>query len=337
MNRSHFLTIRGVLSARTVAVACLAAATVLISESSLWAQVKTQVQPQPQAQVKAQVKAQARAKKPAEKSFEDVTLDTKDGVILQCTYYPGPEKKTTVPLILLHDWDGSRTDLHPLANYLQIMLGHAVIVPDLRGHGSSVRLRNSETPIDRDKLNKLGIEAMLLDVEAVKGYLLQRNNEEKLNIEQLGVVGVGFGGTLALNWAVRDWQVRNLPTYKMGQDVKALILISPRQSFQGVNVNVALRARLILSQLSLLLVAGTQDTARYADARRIYKSFEAAHVNNDDKDAVLFYEADTSVQGIDLLYDRDLRVGEWVAGCIKTRLVDREATFPWTDRTSPLK
>ena len=162
MNRSHFLTVRGVLSARTAAVVCLAAATVLASESSLWAQAKAQ--------------AQAQAKKPADKSFEDVTLDTKDGVILQCTYYPGPEKKTTVPVILLHDWDGSRTDLHTLAIYLQVTLGHAVIVPDLRGHGNSVRLRNSETPIDRDKLNKLGIEAMLLDVEAVKGYLLQRNN-----------------------------------------------------------------------------------------------------------------------------------------------------------------
>jgi pimeloyl-ACP methyl ester carboxylesterase len=150
------------------------------------------------------------------------------------------------------------------------------------------------------------------------------------------VLGVGFGGTLALNWAVRDWQVRNLPTYKQGQDVKTLILISPRQTFKGVNVNPALKDRLTLSQVSLLMVVGTQEAARYADAKRIYKAFESAH-GDEDKDAVRFYEADTALQGIDLIYDRELRVPDWISGCIKTRLVDRGTIFPWTDRTSPLK
>jgi pimeloyl-ACP methyl ester carboxylesterase len=322
MSQSHSPSGRSVQRARVVTVIGFVGIALVAFASPLWAQAK-----KPPA-------------KPAEKAFEDVMLDTKDGVIIHCTYYPGPEKKTTVPLILLHDWDGSRTDLHTLANFLQQTLGHAVIVPDLRGHGTSVRLRNSEKPIERDKMNKLGIESMMLDVEAVKSYLLQRNNEEKLNIEQLGVLGVGFGGTLALNWAVRDWQVRNLPTYKMGQDVKALILISPRQTFKGVNVNPALKNSLILSRISLLLAVGTQDAARHADAKRIFKAFEGARgddVAERDKDAVRMYEADTTLQGIDLLYDRELRVPEWIAGCIKTRLVDRATDFPWTDRTSPLK
>ena len=304
--------------ARVVAAICFVGIVLVVSESPLWAQAKKP------------------AAKPAERTFEDVTLDAKDGVIIQCTYYPGPEKKTTVPLILLHDWNGSRTDLHSLAMFLQQSLGHTVIVPDLRGHGTSVRQRGSETEIDREKMNKLGIESMWLDVEAAKTYLLQRNNEEKLNIEQLGVLGVGFGGTLALNWTVRDWSVTNLPTYKMGQDVKALILISPRQTFKGVNVNPALKFRAILSQVSLLTVVGTQEAARYADAKRFHKAFEGAH-GDDDKDAVRFFEADTALQGIDLLYDRELRVPDWISGCIKTRLVDRGTNLPWTDRTSPLK
>ena len=29
-----------------------------------------------------------------------------------------------------------------------------------------------------------------------------------------------------------------------------------------------------------------------------------------------FYEADTALQGIDLIYDRDLRVPDWISGCI---------------------
>jgi pimeloyl-ACP methyl ester carboxylesterase len=317
MNHQLFASERRARRARVATAICVVVVVLAAPESPLWAQAKKP------------------AAKPAEKSFEDVTLDTKDGVIIQCTYYPGPEKKTTVPLILLHDWNGSRTDLHSLA-ILQQSLGHTVIVPDLRGHGTSVRRRGVEAPIDRDKMNRLDIESMLLDVEAAKTYLLKRNNEEKLNIEQLGVLGVGVGGTLALNWTVRDWSVRNLPTYKMGQDVKALILISPRQTFKGVTVNPVLKDRLILSQLSLLMVAGTQDASRNADAKRIFKAFEGAH-GDDDKDAVKFYEADTALQGIDLLYDRELRVPDWISGCIKSRLVDRGANFPWMDRTSPLK
>lgn len=272
--------------------------------------------------------------KPAEAQFEEVTLDAKDGVIVLATYYPGPESKTTVPLILVHDWEGNRTELHSLAMGLQ-SLGCAVIVPDLRGHGNSIRMRGVERPIERDKMKPREVESMVLDIEAAKSYLLQRNNEGKLNIEQLGILGTGLGGTLALNWAVRDWNVRNLPSYKMGQDVKAVMLISPRQSFKGLNVNLAMRDR-SLGYMSALVVVGTQDVSRYADAKKIFKAFQGAHTDN-DPDAVRFYEANTSEQGIDLIYDRELRVPDWISGCIKSRLVDRAANFPWGDRTSPLK
>ena len=76
------------------------------------------------------------AKKGSEQPFEEVTLQTRDGVLLRCTYYAGPEKKTTVPLIFVHDWDSNRTELHELALFLSQSLNHSVIVPDLRGHGS---------------------------------------------------------------------------------------------------------------------------------------------------------------------------------------------------------
>ena len=49
------------------------------------------------------------------------------------------------------------------------------------------------------------------DVEAAKTFLMQRNNEGKLNIEQLGVLGCGFGATLAIHWAVHDWNLAICP------------------------------------------------------------------------------------------------------------------------------
>ena len=104
--------------ARATVLGLLAGVVLGLSSPAVWAQEK-------------------KSAKEEEKTSEDVTLDTKDGVFLRCTYYPGPEKKTTVPLILLHDWDGNRGELHGLATFLNQTLNHSVIVPDLRGHGVS--------------------------------------------------------------------------------------------------------------------------------------------------------------------------------------------------------
>ena len=66
-------------------------------------------------------------------------------------------------------------------------------------------------------MNRWAIESMVLDIEAAKTYLLQRNNEGKLNIEQLGVLGTGFGATLALIWAVGDWSVATCRPTRWGR------------------------------------------------------------------------------------------------------------------------
>ncbi len=300
------------------AVACLVSILLALAGSPLWAQAK-----------------KPAGQQPPEPTFEDVTLDTKDGVLISATYYPGPEKKTTVPLILIHDWDGNRTELHWLATWLQ-ELGHAVIVPDLRGHGTSVRQRGVDEPISREKMNRpAAIESALWDIEAAKTYLMQRNNEGKLNIEQLGVLGTGFGATLALKWAVQDWSYPSLPTIKRGQDVKALILVSPRRSFKGVHVNKELKSN-ALGFMSELTIVGTQDAARYADAKQIHKAFESFH-RNAPPGIVHLFEADTALQGTDLIYDRNLGVLGLIGDCIRARLVERETELPWTDRTSPRK
>ena len=74
---------------------------------------------------------------------QNVTLRaTVDGVPLAATFYPTPlEKeaaKEAVPVILLHQFKGSRADYNGLALALQ-KAGCAVLVPDLRGHGHSTR------------------------------------------------------------------------------------------------------------------------------------------------------------------------------------------------------
>lgn len=285
-------------------------------------------------QTAAPAQAQTKAKQPAKPKFEDLTLTTKDGVILRCTYYPGPPSKQTVPLILLHGWDGRSGQLHELALFLQ-KANHSVLVPDLRGHGRSVNIRGSNVPIDRAEMKPAAIASMVWDVEAAKNFLLKENNEQKVNIEQLGVLGVEFGALLAVNWAAQDWSARNLPTFKQGQDVKGLILISPLRSFKGIESAGALKNPGLQRGVSVLMLVGTQDTGIFGDARRIFKALEPFH--DPAQQSLVFLEYDTSLQGMGLVEGSGFNAPAAVRHFIEQRLVKHGANFPWTDRTSPLK
>ncbi|HEY5493635.1 MAG TPA: alpha/beta fold hydrolase [Candidatus Anoxymicrobiaceae bacterium] len=86
-----------------------------------------------------------------------------------------------VPVLLLHDYGGTRDDVARLANALAAG-GHAVLAPDLAGHGDNPQ------PAEVASLESM--------VESAAGYL-----EEKENYEAVSVVGTGLGGTLAVGIA----------------------------------------------------------------------------------------------------------------------------------------
>jgi pimeloyl-ACP methyl ester carboxylesterase len=172
-------------------------------------------------------------------------------------------------------------------------------------------------------------------VEAAKSFLMEKNNAEQLNIEQLGVLGDGVGALIALNWAAMDWNARSLPAYKMGQDVKALILVSPVRSFRGVTAQAALSHPVIRQKLATMIMVGSNDGERYTDAKRIYNTLKRYH---DEKDQDLFFIAsDTSLQGVKLISARGLNNGTQIIKFVDWVLVRRAQRFPWQDRTSPLK
>ena len=297
----------------------------------------------------SQANALEKAKKKDPAPPEILNLMTKDSVSLHAVYYPGDRGKSTVPVILIHGWEGSRgagrgLDCHELAVRLQ-RDGHAVIVPDLRGHGrSTIRRRPNgiDEKIERDRLNKKDFREMPFDIEAVKKFLMKENNAGKLNIELLCVVGFDMGAVVGLNWINYDWSVPSLPTLKQGQDVKAFVLVSPSISHRGATLLQALQNENVRSDLSAMIVFGDQTNRVAADGRRIYRSLKRHHpkVPADRKQAervqdLFLIDLDTSLQGTKLLSSPTLKVQELIAAFVKARLVDRAERFPWQDRTPP--
>jgi pimeloyl-ACP methyl ester carboxylesterase len=333
-------------------VAVMAGALV-VSFGSVVAQVPKRTQPAPKpgfppkAAPAPAVKGKGKAAKLPDP--EVVSLETKDGVSIKATYYPGTAKKEAVPVILIHGYGGQRHEYHAFALHLQ-SLGHAAIAPDLRGHGQSTTaklLDGSTATLDSDKFNRKDLEAMVLDVEACKRFLMEKNNAGELNIELLTVVGADFGTILAVRWAAADWAVPDLPAYKQGKDVKALVLLSPMASFKAVTMREALTYPAVQKQLSIMLVAGSKDTKSAAEAKKIYDALQRHHPKLPDDpeerrklQELYLVNPDTVLTGTKLLGDavavRDLTVKEMISIFIDRRLVQRKQDFAWQNRESPL-
>jgi pimeloyl-ACP methyl ester carboxylesterase len=287
---------------------------------------------------------------PVEKKIpapEDIELETSDGLQMQATFYGSNQGKNAVPVIMLHAWKGSRADFAGLALDLQAR-GCAVIVPDLRGHGKSTTIkRGTDTlTIEQPTMRRGDIEAIVTqDLEAVKTFLMERNNAGELNIEKLCVVGNEMGAMLAVNWAVYDWHWAQLPTVKQGQDVKALVLISPPMNFQGINIASSLNQPLLQTGLSVLIIAGKKNSKAMEDAKHVNSSLIKLRGKppTDPKEAAdrqdLFFDAidGISLQGANILNDNTIlaHLDAVVGQFIELRLVNKK--FPWTNRKGALE
>ena len=280
---------------------------------------------------------------------KDIIVTTADNVSLACTYYPGTNGKSTVPIVLAHGFDGVRGEFDGLARFIQKSYGHAVIVPDFRGHGESLRQKTgdgTEREIDPKRMRRKDFAAMFhSDMEAVKKYLLSKNNKGELNIDLLCIVGSEMGAIVAMNWAVLDWSWPRLPNVKQGQDVKCLVLISPQRAFKGLNIQPALKHRDVRT-LSTLIMVGEDERKSYAVAKRLNKQLERFRPPQRDakeasrKKSLFFVRFGTSLQGTKLLgaqvRSQNHTPYDWIGAFIHRRVVLKESEYPWHDRSSLL-
>jgi len=281
---------------------------------------------------------------------EDIVLETKDGVALHCTYYGGFLEKNAVPFLMIHGWDGNRGEYDGLAKEMQ-KRGLASLTVDLRGHGDSVGFKDKGNTrvIDRTKFTGKDVESMLFDLEAAKKYLVDRNNEGKLNIDLLCVVGAKEGGMLALRWAVADWSVTELPTLRQGHDVKAVFLLTPVLAFKGVSAQQVLTHPALRESLSVFIACGKRDVKGLPDAKTLYTklsqyrkeaSGDAADVQlilDESPKAkkrieVFFDQDDTNLFGTKLVGVQGLKVFGWMLRFIKLEVIDRADEFKWEER-----
>ncbi|QDV69761.1 Alpha/beta hydrolase family protein [Rosistilla carotiformis] len=260
-------------------------------------------------------------------------ITTKDGVPLQIGYFPSDRGKKAATVLLVHEWSGQTSPYVSLAFKLQSQ-GCAVALLDIRGHGRSRVIGADGKPMEVERATKRDMEAVVaLDMEAAKKFLRSENDAEKLNLNALTVIGIEEGSILAMNWAMMDWNWPSIGTKKQGQDVKALVLVSPIKSVNGVSGDLATRHPAI-SRLPIMIVSGS-GISENSEANRLAKLFERARVSgkfdNTQPLPLKAMRVRANLSGVDLVL-RGPEVIDSIASFVEQSVVANMDLFPWVQR-----
>jgi pimeloyl-ACP methyl ester carboxylesterase len=230
----------------------------------------------------------------AETASEPASLVTRDGVQLKISYFPSsarkgsPQAKQVTPIVMLHDYKSSRAVFAPLVEKFQAPAAgdssrpqFAVVTVDLRAHGESVKqvfANGAQVDLDAAKVNKDDLAAMAAyDMEAVRSFLVDKNDAGELNLNKLCLIGAGMGASVAANWALVDWSAPPLAVGKQGQDVKGIVLLSPRWTFNGLSMQGPMQFRKLKENVAWMIVYGEKDAKVQADITRLRKQIERFH------------------------------------------------------------
>ncbi len=183
-------------------------------------------------------------------------LPTGDDWQVYITYYSAFEQKeslvkNTPVVILLHGdkenrlvWEGEKG----LAPRLQ-REGFAVITVDLRKHGQSTNVgrASGDSPAGGKSTEGTNLTSedygnmVDQDLEAVKKFIFEQNQAKRLNMNKIGIVAAESSAAVAVCFAGNDWKKEpfddaaseDMKTPR-GQDVRALVLLSPPQKTKGI-------------------------------------------------------------------------------------------------------
>lgn len=181
---------------------------------------------------------------------------TVPGNALSAAYYPS-KLGTGAPVVLMvHERERSSKDFQDpiadlknkgIAEALQAQ-NYAVLLIDLRGHGANPR-RN---------LSARDWASMADDLQTAYRFLIGRHNYGEFNVSRLGVVALGEGANVALNWAAMSGGV---PSEGMPSDLNALVAVSPMIDAQAQGLPALSRMRTLAARIPLCIMAGERDNA----------------------------------------------------------------------------
>ena len=144
-------------------------------------------------------------------------------------------------------------------------------------------------------------------------------------------------------WSAADWNVRSLPSIKQGQDVKAMVLLSPVESFKGVTTRGPMGHAVVRGKLSTLICVGKEDAKAHGDAKRIHTAMlkfqgkpPAEEKEAAKRQDLFMVEDETSLQGTGLLRNGLQTPGE-IQKFLYLRLSLKLDEYEWTARKDPLK
>ncbi len=226
-------------------------------------------------------------------------------VKLSATYYYGNADKETTPVLLLHDAAGSRKDFMPLITQLT-GAGYAVLAPDLRGHGQSVKRYEVTPPTVEMKTKTVArpgsggggnrkpkvvadpvitpgstklvdylaedfqpIDYALMiraDVPLLMNTLEKVHAEGMVNLNRLVVIGVGRGAALASYIAAQNWKDKESDRF-----TKTLILIAPMDISAGVDTT------LICDNMASSVMARGKINAVFVGCDRVARNGDTAN------------------------------------------------------------
>lgn len=264
-----------------------------------------------------------------------VSLPTKDGVELSGFYFGSNKGKEAIPVLVIHEWKGQKALYAKL--YLALRnAGCAVLTLDYRGHGGSREYtdRSGKTQeFDLKTMNKRHVGAIVkYDLDAAKKFLEKENNEGKLNLNALVVIGVRDGAVLAAGWSQRDWSFQPVGSRKQGQDVKALVLVSPKRLLKGVPIEGPLGTPALVSLPTMMVVGNGSEEE--PDTSRIYKRVEAAKkklASGKDPEGLELLEIKQPLGGAALLMGPPNVIPE-IVKFVTTQVEISDTKNPWIER-----
>ncbi|MHC4878402.1 MAG: alpha/beta hydrolase [Planctomycetota bacterium] len=275
------------------------------------------------------------------------TVKTKDGWTIHFTYWESTMGKDAPVVILLHG--DKTTRLQWKASGLPAQLAkeqYAVIAVDLRKHGDSQPPEDAPARVKSSTLSKFDYEGMVAaDLEAIKKFLYEEHQAQRLNMRKLGIVATEFSTPIAVAFAAFDWAKKpydDAPTLKAktprGQDVQALALISPQDSVTGVATTQPLRL-LRNTGIAALLLTGETSSRRSRTIDRMFKGFGGDQQGAGNQRVYRQSFEKVKLSGVDLLtkYRPQGRPVAMIAvlGFLKKHVFDQK--IDWKNRQSRLQ